>query len=114
MKSFKNLSILIGTLITFLLFYLVFAWQEPTQPPPQGNVPAPLNVSINAQAKEGALIIANNSSVTTGLIVRYGNVGIGTTAPDYKLIVEDAVAAYSWVTLSDISLKKIFSLVNDV
>jgi hypothetical protein len=35
-----------------------------------------------------------------------GNVGIGTTAPDYKLRVEGTVAAYSWVTLSDISLKK--------
>jgi hypothetical protein len=35
-----------------------------------------------------------------------GNVGIGTTAPDYKLRVEGTVAAYGYVTLSDISLKK--------
>jgi hypothetical protein len=39
-------------------------------------------------------------------ITSAGNVGIGTTAPDYKLRVEGTVAAYSWVTLSDISLKK--------
>jgi hypothetical protein len=81
MENSKNLSLLFSSLITFLISYLVFAWQEPTLPPPQGNIPAPLNVSIQPQAKEGALILGNNSSVTTGLIVRYGNVGIGTTAP---------------------------------
>jgi hypothetical protein len=85
MENSKNLSLLFSSLITFLISYLVFAWQEPTLPPPQGNIPAPLNVSLQAQAKEGALILGNNSSVTTGLIVRYGNVGIGTTTPAYKL-----------------------------
>ncbi len=88
MKNLKSFAILIGFLMAFTIFYLVFAqWQEPSATPPQGNVPAPLNVSINAQAKEGSLVIANNSSVTTGLIVRYGNVGIGTTAPNTKLEV---------------------------
>jgi hypothetical protein len=85
MENSKNLSLLFSSLITFLISYLVFAWQEPTLPPPQGNIPAPLNVSLQAQAKEGALILGNNSSVTTGLIVRYGNVGIGTTTPAHKL-----------------------------
>ena len=86
MKNLKSFAILIGFLMAFTIFYLVFAqWQEPSATPPQGNVPAPLNVSINAQAKEGSLVIANNSSVTTGLIVRYGNVGIGTTGPARKL-----------------------------
>jgi ethanolamine utilization microcompartment shell protein EutS len=39
-------------------------------------------------------------------ITNTGNVGIGTTAPDYKLRVEGTVAAYGFVNLSDISLKK--------
>jgi hypothetical protein len=85
MENSKNLSLLFSSLITFLISYLVFAWQEPTLPPPQGNIPAPLNVSLQAQSKEGALVLGNNPSVTTGLIVRYGNVGIGTTAPSEKL-----------------------------
>ena len=87
MKNLKNFAILIGCLMAFLVFYLAFAWTEPSATPPAGNVPAPLNVSINAQAKEGSLIVGNNSAVTTGLIVRYGNVGIGTTGPEVKLDV---------------------------
>jgi hypothetical protein len=68
--------------MSILVGYLVFAWTEPTQNPPQGNVAPPLNTSINAQAKEGALVVGTNSALTTGLIVQYGNVGIGTTAPE--------------------------------
>jgi hypothetical protein len=93
MENSKNLSLLFSSLITFLISYLVFAWQEPTLPPPQGNIPAPLNVSIQAQAKEGALILGNNSSVTTGLIVRYGNVGIGTTGPISLLNIVQTVTS---------------------
>jgi hypothetical protein len=37
------------------------------------------------QLKEGGLMIATNPTLTTGLIVQYGNVGIGTTTPSYKL-----------------------------
>ena len=88
MKNLKNFAILIGCLMAFLVFYLAFAWTEPSATPPAGNVPAPLNVSINAQAKEGSLIVGNNSAVTTGLIVRYGNVGIGTTAPSASLHIQ--------------------------
>lgn len=90
MKKLKKPNLFFGVLIiSFIIIgYLVFAWTEPTLSPPQGNVPASLNTSLNAQAKEGALVVGNNSSVTTGLIVRYGNVGIGTTAPATKLEVQ--------------------------
>jgi len=73
--------------MSFLVGYLVLAWTEPTVPPPGGNVPAPLNVGLTAQLKEGALIIGANSGVTTGLIVQHGNVGIGTTIPGERLEV---------------------------
>jgi len=97
MEKTKSISLILGVLImSIFIVYLVFAWTEPpyggtcTNPPcpPGGNVPAPLNVSLNAQSKEGALVIGTNSGLTTGLIVQYGKVGIGTTAPGYKLDVD--------------------------
>lgn len=82
---FQSLPVILFSLLTITV--LIYAWQEPTQPPPSGNVEPPINTSITAQAKEGALIVGNNSAVSTGLIVRYGNVGIGTTNPTQKLDV---------------------------
>ena len=96
MEKTKSISLILGVLImSIFIVYLVFAWTEPpyggtcTNPPcpPGGNVPAPLNVSLNAQSKEGALVIGTNSGLTTGLIVQYGKVGIGTTGPADKLEV---------------------------
>ena len=85
-KKFYSLlpAIILSTLGVIIL---VFAWTEPTNSPPQGNVPAPLNVGLEEQIKEGGLWIASNPTLTTGLIVQYGNVGIGTTTPSYKLDV---------------------------
>lgn len=87
MRKTKSIALILGVLAMSLsLGYLVLAaWTEPSSPPPGDNVPAPLNTSINAQSKEGALIIGTNSALTTGLIVRYGNVGIGTINPSQKL-----------------------------
>jgi hypothetical protein len=77
----------IGVLVmSILLSYLVFAWTEPSQAPPQGNVPTPINVGPQGQAKQGGLIL-NTGGAPTGLIVQYGNVGIGTTNPTQKLDV---------------------------
>lgn len=84
----RTIALSVGVLaMVFLISYFALAWSEPTAPPPGDNVPAPLNISINAQAKEGALVLATNSGVPIGLIVQYGNVGIGTTTPSYKLDV---------------------------
>jgi hypothetical protein len=78
----------LGVLVmSILVSYLVFAWTEPTASPPGGNVPAPINVGPQGQLKEGGLMIATNPTLTTGLIVQYGNVGIGTTNPIGKLQV---------------------------
>jgi len=80
--------------MSFWVAYLAFADAPAGTPPycPSGyaGCDAPLNVSINAQSKEGALVIANNSAVTTGLIVRYGKVGIGTTSPGSLLDIRHA------------------------
>ena len=60
-------------------------WQGPTQSPPGGNVAAPINVGNNSQIKEGNLTLNVSNSFLNGLLVPYGNVGIGTINPQGKL-----------------------------
>ncbi len=68
------LSILFGAAVSYA------AWTEPTATPPDGNVPAPLNVGSDGQSKSGGLIL-NTGGAVNGLIVDKGNVGIGTSNP---------------------------------
>jgi len=65
---------------------LLAAWTAPTAIPPNDNTAAPINVSATGQAKQGGLIL-NTSASANGLIVQYGNVGIGTVSPGAKLDV---------------------------
>ena len=60
-------------------------WQGPSQAPPGGNVAAPINVGNNSQIKEGNLTLNVSNSFLNGLLVPYGNVGIGTINPQGKL-----------------------------
>jgi hypothetical protein len=84
----KRISLVLGVVIMSLgAVYMAMAWTSPPSDPPSGNIDSPLNTSITAQSKEGALVVGANSAVTTGLIVQYGNVGIGTTNPGAKLEV---------------------------
>ena len=97
MKNLKNLAILIGCLMAFITFYLVFAqqWQEPpyggvcSNPPcpPGGNVPAPINVGSQGQYKSGGLGIGG---IIRGYSNAYfdGNVGIGTTSTNARLHIQ--------------------------
>jgi len=56
--SFGALSV--GILaMAFLIGYIVLAWTEPSQAPPGGNVPAPINVGSTAQTKAGNLTLPN-------------------------------------------------------
>ena len=87
----KTIALLVGVVAMALaISYFVFAWTEPTQAPPGRNVPAPLNVGSAGQSKAGGLIL-NTGGAATGLIVRYGNVGIGTTEPEMQLDVNGDV-----------------------
>ena len=86
-------SLVFGVLVfCFAIGYFAFAWQEPTQSPPQGNVATPINVGSAGQTKGGGLIL-NTDLNLYGLIVdgdagnSGGRVGIGVLAPDTKLDV---------------------------
>ena len=85
-KSLINplLPVLVSLVLATGLIYA--DWTEPTDNPPNSNVPAPINVGSDAQAKEGGLIVATGA-VANGFAVANGNVGIGTTSPTAKLDV---------------------------
>ena len=73
-----------------LLFGASYAqalWQGPTQTPPGGNVSTPINIGNNSQIKEGNLTLNASNYFANGLLVPYGNVGIGTASPGQKLEV---------------------------
>jgi len=74
----------------FVLNYLVLAWTEPAQSPPEGNVSAPLNVGNTGQSKAGGLIL-NTGGAVTGLVVDKGNVGIGMSNPSNRLEVSGKI-----------------------
>ena len=89
MQKTKSIALILGVLtMSFCLGYLVLAWTEPSQVPPEGNVPAPLNVGITNQIKAGGLGIGGAFYADPPtLVVDAVNhrVGIGTASPGYKL-----------------------------
>jgi len=56
--SAKITALTFGVLVlVFAIGFLVFAWTEPVQAPPGGNVPTPINVGSTPQTKEAKLTI---------------------------------------------------------
>ncbi|MCK5466623.1 hypothetical protein KAI56_03990 [Candidatus Parcubacteria bacterium] len=101
-------------IVTGMLFAAVaVSWDEPGSNPPAGNTPAPINVSVDGQYKEGKLnvgntqipdatfvqlevrgggalrtvggAILNTGGAVDGLVVANGNVGIGAASPGQQL-----------------------------
>lgn len=88
-KAKKFLLMALPAIITaaFMVGLVVLAqttWQEPTKAPPEDNVPAPINVGDNDQAKLGSLVIGRGFTTndTTKLAVTRGFVEIGSV--DYR------------------------------
>ena len=84
------------SVICFAVAFYVIAWQEPTQAPPGGNVPTPINVGPTGQSKVGGLILntgdATHDPAPNGLVVEKGNLCLGTDCRD------------SWPTVGETSL----------
>lgn len=83
-RASKILSFLPHILVLLFFFALaVFAWTEPSQAPPGGNMLAPINIGSSNQVKSGGLWLGSlgvDGGATIG-----GNVGIGTPNPGEKL-----------------------------
>ena len=63
MKMKEFISILVAVVLTLLTVnYVVLAFVEPSQPPPGGNVAAPLNIGPGRQIKDGDLTVGNLSA----------------------------------------------------
>jgi len=74
----KIVSVTFGILVLlFVVGFYIFAWQEPSEAPPGGNVPAPLNTGPIGQSKEGGLIL-NTGDAENGLIIDKGKLCLGT------------------------------------
>jgi hypothetical protein len=84
MKQYGVLIVAAGILVAG--FFVAGAFSNPSQNPPDGNVPAPLNIGSAGQEKAGGLIL-NTGGAPNGLIVQQGNVGIGTASPGRALQV---------------------------
>lgn len=95
-RIFQQVKIVALAFIFSLGLSYVYAWTAPTATPPAGNVSAPINTGDNTQYKAGNLIL-NDSALpfVNGLIVRYGNVGIGTISPAQKLSVAGVIESTS-------------------
>ena len=93
-KIIQNIKSIILALILVAGVSFVSAYSQyvgPTAPPPGNNTDTPLNVTFSGQSKAGGLVLntgdATHLPAPNGLIVKNGNVGIGTTDPASKLSV---------------------------
>lgn len=95
-SKIKEFSILfIAFVFAFIIFFgiaIVYAWTEPAQAPPSGNISAPVNVGVTSQYKSGALGVGGVfHGYSTGIFD--SNVGIGKSSPIYQL---DVVGDVAW------------------
>ena len=90
--SSRFLLFILGIFLATGATYVYATWTSPTLAPPEGNIAALINTSNTGQAKQGGLIL-NTGGSANGLIVQFGNVGIGTTSPGAKLEVVGNIIA---------------------
>ena len=97
--SYKAISLIFSVLVfCFAIAFYVVGWDDPTEPPPSGNVAAPLNTGLVEQRKAGALRLGGLTvDSQTLLATDSGNVGIGAIAPSkgkLEIKVIDGTALY--------------------
>jgi hypothetical protein len=98
-------SIVITLGLSISLGSLLAAWTSPSVTPPDGNVAAPINISTTGQAKQAGLILNTGNITANGLIVQYGNVGIGILSPAAKLDVAGNIIASTPIANNHLTTK---------
>lgn len=83
-----TLGIVFGIVLGLGVQIASAAWSGPEAAPPEMNVPAPINVGLTPQYKEGSVWLNTGTDIMTGagalangLIVAQGNVGVGILSP---------------------------------
>jgi len=107
MKKFC-LSLFVSIItVSFVVVFYTYAWTEPTQAPPGGNVPAPINVGLINQTKSGGitagslassgvLLVGTNAVVNNILTV--GSLKMAAGAGSNKVLTSDANGNATWQT----------------
>lgn len=75
--------------ISLALQSVFAAWAPPGTTPPDSNLPDLINAGNTGQWKNAGMVLNYTGQNTNGLIVKYGNVGIGTENPNSKLHVNN-------------------------
>ena len=98
-RILSQTALVAGALLFSVGVQTFAAFTAPTTAPPGADAYAPLHTGSDAQSKVGGLLL-NTGGATNGLIVQFGNVGIGTTNPTAKL---DIAGNISYLAVPNVS-----------
>ena len=94
-------TLILALILSIGISYAYAAWSPPgaaQNPPPSGNIDAPVNVGAGSQTKTGPLwangIFSSAGGYVVGNLEVVGNVGIGTPSPSAKLEVVSGSCYY--------------------